>query len=156
MNSPADICGTIACLKLSAHVFPGMNFIVFDLNQDLNISKGVFFDYYQGSLTDCVWPCFNCSEPKHRNSQLHNATAGTNTVLPLNLYKFLREHYKYHQGCWRHPVPNLLEASVPSSVRCPYVRLQRVCADVQCVQSIAAVLSHQSQSFPAFSVFLGV
>jgi len=42
MNSPTDICGTIACLKLSAHVFPGVNFVVFDLKQDLNISKFVF------------------------------------------------------------------------------------------------------------------
>lgn len=41
-------------------------------------------------------------------------------------------------------------------LKCPSVHLQRVSADVQCVQSIAAVLSHQSQSFPAFSVFLGV
>lgn len=43
MNSPTDICGTIACLKLSAHVFPGVNFVIFDLNQDLNISKVFFF-----------------------------------------------------------------------------------------------------------------
>lgn len=44
MNSPTDICGTIACLKLSAHVFPGVNFVISHLNQDLNISEvGVFY-----------------------------------------------------------------------------------------------------------------
>lgn len=44
MNSPADIYGTIACLKLSAHVFPGVNFVIFYLNQELNVSK--FFGFF--------------------------------------------------------------------------------------------------------------
>lgn len=52
MSSPADIHGTIACLKLSAHVFPGMNFVVFDLNQDLNISKGVILIIIRVHHTD--------------------------------------------------------------------------------------------------------
>lgn len=42
MNSPADICGTVACLKLSADVFLGVNFVTFDLNQDYNDVQGFF------------------------------------------------------------------------------------------------------------------
>lgn len=50
MNSPADICGTIACLKSSTHVFLGVNFVTFDLNQDLTISKLFFITRFHPTV----------------------------------------------------------------------------------------------------------
>lgn len=95
------------------------------------------------TLPDCVWPCFNCSEPKHRNLQLHNAIAATN-VSPMNLYKFLRELYKYDQSCWRHPVPNLLEANVPSSEVSICASPKGLCRCAVCPKHCSCVISSVS------------
>lgn len=97
MNSPADIYGTIACLKLSAHVFPGVNFVIFYLNQDLNVSK--FFGFLLRDFiplsddTNCVWPCLNYSEPKCKrlSLQLASAIAGTSTLLEIILNFFTNQ-----------------------------------------------------------------
>lgn len=100
------ICGAIACLKCTC--VSRYEFCCVWLKLGFKHIQGGIFKLLSRFITlpDCVWPCFNCSEPKHRNFQLHNAIAATN-VLPMNLDKFLRELYKCDQGCWRHPMPNL-------------------------------------------------
>lgn len=62
-----------------------MNFVVFDLNQDLNISKGIFFNYYQcSSLGLTVFGRVLTVLNPNRNLQLHSAIAAANMVLPVN------------------------------------------------------------------------